>query len=64
MSHLLDRLEELLELGGTKKEIVLLVISGLALIASIFHLLPLPSTPPGSPLCCAASPLCWRPSSA
>ena len=42
MSHLLDRLEELLELGGTKKEIVLLVISGLALIASIFHLLPLP----------------------
>ena len=26
MSHLLDRLEELLELGGTKKEIVLLVI--------------------------------------
>ncbi len=42
MSHLLDRLEALLELGGTKKEIVLLVISGLALIASIFHLLPLP----------------------
>ena len=42
MSHLLDRLEELLELGGAKKEIVLLVISGLALIASIFHLLPLP----------------------
>ncbi len=42
MSHLLDRLEALLELGGTKKEIVLLVISGLALIASIFDLLPLP----------------------
>ena len=34
MSHLLSA-EELLELGGTKKEIVLLVISGLALIASM-----------------------------
>lgn len=38
----LEKVEELLELGGTKKDIALLVISGAALLCSIFELLPLP----------------------
>lgn len=38
----MKKLEELLEWGGTKKDILLLVISGAALVISIFDLLPLP----------------------
>ena len=37
-----EKLEHFLELGGTKKDITLLVISGIALIVSIFDLAPLP----------------------
>ncbi len=42
MKQLMKKLEELLELGGTKKDITLLVISGIALLCSIFDVLPLP----------------------
>ena len=42
MKQFTEKLEALLELGGTKKDIVLLVLSGIALIASIFGNLPLP----------------------
>lgn len=38
----MQKLERLLEWGGTKKDIVCLVLSGIALIISIFDLLPLP----------------------
>ena len=38
----LEKLEHFLELGGTKKDITLLLISGIALIVSIFDLVPLP----------------------
>lgn len=38
----MEKLEHFLELGGTKKDITLLVISGIALIASIFDLVSLP----------------------
>ena len=38
----MEKLEHFLELGGTKKDIALLVISGVALIVSIFDLVPLP----------------------
>lgn len=38
----MEKLEYFLELGGTKKDITLLVISGIALIVSIFDLVPLP----------------------
>jgi heavy metal translocating P-type ATPase len=38
----MKKLEGILEAGGTKKDIVLLVISAIALICSIFHLIPLP----------------------
>ncbi len=41
----MEKLEEILEWGGTKKEITLLVISGLALLASIFDWLPVPVDP-------------------
>ena len=42
MKRTLERLEYLLEYGGVKKDITLLVISGIALIISFFKLLPLP----------------------
>lgn len=38
----MKKLEELLEIGGTKKDITLLVISGIALLCSIFNLIPVP----------------------
>ncbi len=38
----MEKLKHFLELGGTKKDIALLVISGVALIVSIFDLVPLP----------------------
>ena len=40
-----EKLEDFLELGGTRKEIVLLVLSGIALLFSIFDLVPLPFDP-------------------
>ena len=46
MKKLMYRLEELMEIGGTKKNIALLVIGGVSLILSLinsrFHFLPLP----------------------
>ena len=45
MEKAVEKLESFLEIGGTKKEITLLVISGLALLASIFDLVPLPFNP-------------------
>ena len=42
MRAILEKVEGFMELGGVKKDIALLVISGIALIVSIFHLLPLP----------------------
>lgn len=42
MQKFKEKAEYFLGLGGTKKDIVLLIISGVALIISIFDLLPLP----------------------
>lgn len=42
MKQIMKKLEHLLELGGTKKDITLLVISGIALIISLFDLSSLP----------------------
>ena len=42
MKRFAAKLEQLLELGGTKKDIILLAISAAALIISIFDLIPLP----------------------
>lgn len=42
MKQFMKRLECLLELGGTKKDIILLILSGIALILSLTKILPLP----------------------
>lgn len=42
MKQVAAKLEHFLELGGVKKDIALLVLSGIALVISIFDLLPLP----------------------
>jgi heavy metal translocating P-type ATPase len=42
MKSLLEKLTEISELGGTRKEISFLIISGVSLLISIFDLLPLP----------------------
>ena len=41
MKRIIEKLETLLELSGLKKEIILLVISGISLLLSLFHI-PLP----------------------
>ena len=42
MKRLCEKLEQLMELGGTKKDIALLVISGIALVLSLLGVQPLP----------------------
>lgn len=42
MKQFMERLESLLELGGTKKDIMLLIFSGIALILSLTQILSLP----------------------
>lgn len=42
MKKVVEKIERVMELGGMKKDIVLLVLSGVALLVSIFKLLPLP----------------------
>lgn len=42
MKKLMQKIEDFMGLGGTKKDIAFLVISGVSLLCSIFKLLPLP----------------------
>ncbi|MDO4489447.1 MAG: cation-translocating P-type ATPase [Lachnospiraceae bacterium] len=42
MRRITDRLEQLLELGGMKKDLACLIISGIALLCSMFPVLPFP----------------------
>lgn len=42
MNKIIEKVESFLEWGGTKKDIVLLVISGISLLMSIFNISPLP----------------------
>lgn len=42
MKKIIEKVEAFMELGGMKKDITFLVISGIALIISIFDLIPLP----------------------
>ncbi len=42
MKQAMERLEEILEIGGTKRDIAFLIISGASLLASIFGWQPLP----------------------
>ena len=40
MSKVIEKIEEWMEWGGTKKDIILLAVSGVALLLDIFHLVP------------------------
>ena len=42
MKHLMEKLEQLLELGGIKKDVTFLAISGIAVICSLLKWNPLP----------------------
>ena len=42
MKALMEKLEHLLELGGIKKDIALLAVSGVAVLLSLFGVRPLP----------------------
>ncbi len=42
---MIKKLEKLMEIGGTKKDIIFLIISAFALLCSIFKLIPLPFDP-------------------
>ena len=42
MKKIIEKIEKFMELGGTKKDITFLVLSGIALAISIFDLIPLP----------------------
>ena len=42
MNSFIKKFESILELGGIKKDIAFLIISGSALLNSIFHIIPLP----------------------
>ena len=42
MNKIIEKLESLLEWGGTKKDVTCLVLGGISLIISIFDLIPLP----------------------
>ncbi len=55
MKKIMERLEGLLEVGGTKKDIVMLVISGIVLLLSLTgHRCPL--MPTGLQFCCVGHP--------
>ena len=57
---MIHTLERFLEWGGVKKAVTYLVFSGIALLVSIFDLLPqLPLTPPGQLSSSAVSPSSW-----
>ena len=45
MNKVVEKAEYILELGGTKKDVVFLAVSGISLVVSIFHLAPLPFDP-------------------
>ena len=62
MSHLIHTLERFLEWGGVKKAVTCLVFSGIALLVSIFDLLP--QLPFDAAWAAAVSPSSWRQSSA
>lgn len=57
MEAFVNRMERLLALGGTRRDILFLVLSGAALLVSLFGVSPLPFDMAGLPSSCAACPL-------
>lgn len=62
MKKLMQKLEDLMEIGGTKKDIAFLVIGGVAVICSLLNIQPFRLISPGLRLSCAAFRLFWKPS--
>ncbi len=60
MKQAIEKLEKLIEFGGIKKDIVLLMISGIALVISIFKLLPMPFDAAWWQSSSAVFPLYWK----
>lgn len=60
MRNSIKKLEKLLELGGTKKDIILLILSGIALILSLTKWYICLLILHGFPLYFAESRLFWR----
>ena len=58
----MKQLERILEWGGIRRDIAFLVISGIALLASLLPLPPLPFDPAwiAMPSSCAVCPLFWK----
>ena len=53
----MEKLEHFLQLGGIKKDILFLALSGIAIVCSLLDLSPSPSIWLGSLSSCAACPL-------
>lgn len=53
MNSIVEKIERFMDLGGLKKDIILLAISGVALLISIFDFSNCPLMPHGSPCCFA-----------
>lgn len=60
MKQILKKMEHIMEFGGMKKDITLLVISGIALIISIFDFFQCPLMLHGLPLFFVESQSYWR----
>ena len=45
MDNIIEKIEDFMELGGTKKDIAFIIIGGISLLVSIFDLVPLPFDP-------------------
>ena len=54
----MKQLEKFLEWGGTRREIFCLILSGLALLLSMFDLLPLPFDPAWIAIVLCGIPYC------
>ena len=61
MKQLMKKLESLMEKGGTKKDITLLVISGIFLILSLTGWNPLPFDLAWISIILCGIPLYWKP---
>ena len=63
MKKCMERLEALQELGGIRKDVTLLAISGVAVICSLCGVASVRLTRLGWQLSCAACRSCWKRSS-
>lgn len=60
MGKIVEKMERILEWGGTPKDITCLALGGISLVISIFDLYPSPLTQPGLRLFYADCLSLWR----